>query len=116
MRNLIWFVAGAIALAVLVIGGGLIFLKTGANGFSARAQPSSIERFAARQARVTASPAGARGARIPLQIRRKSWRTHAHTGPTIVLLVTRTMAAAVPRWGNTCIRLLPTCARRARKI
>jgi mono/diheme cytochrome c family protein len=60
MRNLIWFVAGAIALAVLVIGGGLIFLKTGANGFSARAQPSSIERFAARQARVTASPAGAR--------------------------------------------------------
>ena len=41
MRNLIWFVAGAIALAVMVGVGGLMFLKTGANGFSARAQPSA---------------------------------------------------------------------------
>lgn len=60
MRNLIWFVAGAIALAVIVIGGGLIFLKTGANGFSARAQPSVLERFAARQVRAMALPADAR--------------------------------------------------------
>ena len=60
MRNLIWFVAGAIALAVMVVGGGLIFLKTGANGFSARAQPSVLESFAARQARAMALPAGAR--------------------------------------------------------
>ena len=60
MRNLIWFVAGAIALAAMVSGGGLIFLKTSANGFSARAQPSQLERFAARQARAMALPAGAR--------------------------------------------------------
>ncbi len=60
MRNLIWLVPGAIALAVMLIGGGLIFLKTGANGFSARAQPSVLESFAARQARAMALPAGAR--------------------------------------------------------
>ena len=66
MRNLIWFVAGAIALAVMVIGGGLIVLKTGANGFSARAQPSVLESFAARQARVMALPAGARERANPI--------------------------------------------------
>src|ERR1700693_5022975 len=60
MRNLIWFVAGAIALAVIVIGSGLIFMKTGANGFSARVQPSALEGFVARQVRVMAAPAGAR--------------------------------------------------------
>jgi len=47
-------------LAVAVGAGGLIFLKTGTNGFSARAQPSGLERFAARQARIMAVPAGAR--------------------------------------------------------
>jgi mono/diheme cytochrome c family protein len=66
MRNLIWFVAGAIALAVIVGGGGLIFLKTGANGFSARAQPSALEHFAARQARALASPTGARDRANPV--------------------------------------------------
>ncbi|HYM74691.1 MAG TPA: c-type cytochrome, partial [Candidatus Dormibacteraeota bacterium] len=60
MRNLIWFVAGAIALAVVVGAGGVIVLKTGANGFSARAQPSVLERFAARQARAMALPADAK--------------------------------------------------------
>ena len=60
MRNLIWFVAGAIALAVVAGAGGVVFLKTGANGFSARDQPTVLERFAARQARAIALPAGAR--------------------------------------------------------
>lgn len=60
MRNLIRFGAIAIALAVGVGGGGLILLKTRANGFSARAQPSALERWAARQARAMALPAGAR--------------------------------------------------------
>lgn len=59
MRNLIWFVAGAVALAVMVSGGDLVFLETGANGFSARVQPSALETFAARQARAMALPAGA---------------------------------------------------------
>ena len=66
MRNLIWFVAGAIALAVVVGAGGVIFLKTGANGFSAREQPSGLERFAAQQARVMALPAGARERANPI--------------------------------------------------
>jgi mono/diheme cytochrome c family protein len=66
MRNLIWLVAGAIALAVIIIVGGLIFLKTGANGFSTRAQPSVLERFAARQARVMAMPAGAKARANPV--------------------------------------------------
>jgi len=40
MRSLIWLLAGAIALVIVVSGHGLIFLKMQANGFSARAQPS----------------------------------------------------------------------------
>jgi mono/diheme cytochrome c family protein len=60
MRKLIWFVAGALALAAIVGSFGLIFLKTGANGFSARAQPSAMERWAARKARAMAVPAGAK--------------------------------------------------------
>ncbi len=60
MRSLTWFVAGAIALAVVSSAGGLIFLKMATNGFSARAQPSVLESFAARQSRAMALPAGAR--------------------------------------------------------
>jgi mono/diheme cytochrome c family protein len=60
MRSLIWFLAGAMALVIVVCGGGLIFLKTHANGFSARAQPSVLESWAARRARAMALPAGAR--------------------------------------------------------
>ena len=59
MKNLIWFVAGAIAAAVVAGLGGIVFLKTGANGFSARAQPSALERWAARSARAMAVPGGA---------------------------------------------------------
>ena len=66
MRNLIWFVAGAIGLAVVVGAGGLMFLKTSAKGFSARAQPSGLERFAARQARALALPTGARDRANPI--------------------------------------------------
>jgi pyruvate/2-oxoglutarate dehydrogenase complex dihydrolipoamide dehydrogenase (E3) component len=56
MRGLIWFLAGAIALIIVVCGGRLIFLKTHANGFSARAQPSVLESWAARQARAMPLP------------------------------------------------------------
>lgn len=59
-RNLIWFSAGAIAVVVAVWLGGLVFLKTRANGFSARAEPSLLETFAAQSARSMALPAGAR--------------------------------------------------------
>jgi mono/diheme cytochrome c family protein len=60
MRSFIWFLAGAIALPVIVGGVGLIFLKTRANGFSARSQPSLLETVAAQTARGMALPAGAR--------------------------------------------------------
>lgn len=59
-RNLLWFAAGAVAIVVLVGLGGLIFLKTAANGFSARAEPSLLETLAAEQARSMAMPAGAK--------------------------------------------------------
>ncbi len=60
MRNLIRFLAAAIALVILAGFGGFIFLKTRANGFSARAQPTLLERLAARQARGLALPGGAK--------------------------------------------------------
>jgi mono/diheme cytochrome c family protein len=41
-------------------------LKTGANGFSARAQPGVIERFAARQVRAMALPAGVKDRTNPV--------------------------------------------------
>ncbi len=66
MRSLIWFLAGAIALVIVVCGAGVIFLKTRANGFSARAEPSVIERWVARQARAMAAPAGARDRTNPI--------------------------------------------------
>jgi mono/diheme cytochrome c family protein len=66
LRSLIWFLAGAIALVIVVCGSGLIFLKTRANGFSAQAQPSILERWAARQARAIAAPAGARDTTNPI--------------------------------------------------
>ena len=60
MRSLIWFLAGAIALAVIVCGCGYLILTTQAGGFSARAQPVAAERWAARRARAMALPAGAK--------------------------------------------------------
>ena len=60
MQKLVWFLAGAITLVAAIAVGGLIFLKTRANGFSARMQPSTLEASAARQARVMALPANAR--------------------------------------------------------
>src|SRR6266478_3524513 len=66
MRNLVWFLAGAIALPLIVGGVGLIFLKTRANGFSARAEPSALETMAAQTARAMALPSGAREKRNPV--------------------------------------------------
>ena len=66
MRNFIWFLAGAIALPVIAGAAGFIFLKTRANGFSARAQPSVLETIAAQTARSMALPSGAREKRNPV--------------------------------------------------
>jgi mono/diheme cytochrome c family protein len=66
MRRWIWFSAGAIALALLIAIGSFLFLKTGANGFSARSPPSLIEVVAARQARGMAMPASAKAVSNPV--------------------------------------------------
>jgi len=66
MKNLIWFIAGAITLVLAAGGAGFIFLKTHANGFSARAQPSAIETVMAQTARAMALPAGAKDRRNPI--------------------------------------------------
>jgi mono/diheme cytochrome c family protein len=66
MQKLAWFLAGAIVLIVVVVLGGLIFLKTGANSFSARTQPTALETLAARQARAMAMPANARERSSPI--------------------------------------------------
>jgi hypothetical protein len=47
MRTLTRFLAGVLTVAVVVFGAAFIFLKTGVNGFSARAQPSAFETMAA---------------------------------------------------------------------
>jgi mono/diheme cytochrome c family protein len=65
-RNLLWFAAGAIGIVVVVALGGLIFLKTGANGFSSRSDPSSFETFAAQRARSMAMPAAAKNRPNPV--------------------------------------------------
>jgi hypothetical protein len=66
MRSLIWFLARALALPVTVCGAGLIFLKTQANGFVARAQPSAFESMAAKTARALALPSNARERKNPV--------------------------------------------------
>jgi mono/diheme cytochrome c family protein len=60
MQRLAWLLAGAILLAIVVAGAGLVFLRTGANGFSARVRPSVLEGWVAKQTRAMASPAGAK--------------------------------------------------------
>jgi len=60
VRTLTSFLAGAAALALLVAGGGYIFLHSNSSGFSTREKPSTIEAAMAREARGMAVPAGAR--------------------------------------------------------
>ena len=86
MQKLVWSFVGAITLVVVVAAAGLIFLRTGANGFSARAQPSAMERLVARRTRAMASPAGARERRNPvvespeiLAEARAHWADHCAT-------------------------------------
>lgn len=66
MQKLVWALAGAITFAFVVAVGGFLFLKTRANGFSARVQPSPFEEFAARTARSLALPSGAKDKRNPI--------------------------------------------------
>jgi mono/diheme cytochrome c family protein len=82
--NLLWFVGGAIAIVALFGLGGLVFLKMGANGFSARSEPSFLETFAARQARSMAMPAGAKNRVNPIDKSKE------------------VLAAAMAHWADHC--------------
>lgn len=66
MKNVLWFLAGVMAVLLALGLGGLVFLKTGAHGFSARAEPSAMETLAAQSARDMALPAGARERANPI--------------------------------------------------
>jgi mono/diheme cytochrome c family protein len=66
MGRLTWMLAGAIAPCVLVGIAAVAFLKAGASGFSARAEPSVLERWIARQARKMALPAAAKARNNPI--------------------------------------------------
>jgi len=67
MGKALWFVAGAVSVPVVALVAGLVFLKTGTSGFSARAQPTRLERLVATQARAMALPAEARERRNPVK-------------------------------------------------
>ncbi len=58
--------AGAFSVIAIAAIAGVIFLKWGASGFSARADPSTMEVFAAQTARSLALPPGAKAARNPV--------------------------------------------------
>ena len=66
MKILAWSLAVVLALAIGAGAAGIIFLKTRANGFSARAQPSAVETMAARTARAMALPSNARERKNPV--------------------------------------------------
>lgn len=59
MRSSHWFLFGALAVCAGIVLGGMIVLMS-AHGFSAREQPSALERWTSRRARSMAVPAGAR--------------------------------------------------------
>jgi mono/diheme cytochrome c family protein len=86
MRSILWFFAGAVALVLIISAGGLVFLETQTRGFSARAQPSAVERWVARQARSMALPADAKRRTNPapnspevLKEARAHWADHCAT-------------------------------------
>jgi mono/diheme cytochrome c family protein len=66
MRPILWFVLGAIAFPVVIGLAGLVYLKTGSHGFSARDKPMGIEKFAAVQARLMAMPSDAKNKQNPV--------------------------------------------------
>jgi hypothetical protein len=104
VRIFIWFLAGALALAVIVCGAGLIFLKTRANGFSARAQPFAFETIVAQTARTMALPSNASERKNPVTNSNEALAEAKHIGRITALSVMRTTVAAKSRWGRGCIR------------
>jgi mono/diheme cytochrome c family protein len=78
--------AGAVLAVALAAILGIAFMKTSAGGFSARDQPTALEKFAARQARDMAMPSDARDKPNPvanstevLAEARAHWADHCAT-------------------------------------
>ena len=65
MNRLRWFLVGVASLSGVALAAGEVFLL-GAHGFSARATPTVVERWIARQARSLALPADARSRTNPV--------------------------------------------------
>ncbi len=56
-----------LAAVIVVVGiGALVFLKAAANGFSAKAEPTAIEKFVARSARRLAAPSSLKSTQNPM--------------------------------------------------
>lgn len=66
MRRFRWFLAGALALAILLAAAGVVYLKTIAHGLSARAHPTALEDYAATMAKDLALPAGVKQQQNPV--------------------------------------------------
>jgi len=66
MRPVLWILVGVIAFPVVFGLAGLVYLKTGSHGFSARANPMWAEKFAATQAKIMAMPSDAKDKKNPL--------------------------------------------------
>lgn len=86
MRGFLLFLSGAATLVVLLAAGGVVYVKAFAHGFSARAQPTALETFAAREAREMALPEGAKEKQNPvpasdevLAEARAHWADHCAT-------------------------------------
>ncbi len=65
-KNLLWAVTGMLGLLLIGAGAALIALQTTAGGFSAHAEPTAIEAWAATKARQMAMPAGALATHNPV--------------------------------------------------
>jgi mono/diheme cytochrome c family protein len=65
MTRLRWFCAGVLFIVAITAAAGAIFLRE-AHGFSAREQPSAVERLVARWARSAALPRDARNRKNPV--------------------------------------------------
>jgi mono/diheme cytochrome c family protein len=80
-----WFLTGAVSLLGVLLLAGVIVLR-GANGFSAHAEPTGLERRLARFARGAAIPADAKALRNPVPLTpevlpdaRAHWADHCAT-------------------------------------
>ena len=65
MHKVSLFLAGALAVIVVALAAGVVFVVA-ARGFSARERPSAIEQWVARRARAMASPDGAKDLANPV--------------------------------------------------